>query len=268
MALPLAPYNHIFMDLEFVGDITKGASDCEIWNIGAVKSSGDTTFDAYINVDTHYPTHPNCVEVTEEYLREHQAVDFSTAFQRFVDWVGPQAVLISHNAFRSDKPVLEGECTRHGVTIPAGWRFYDSLLFLRSAIPCMSYRLADVYQTVTGKKFQQTHTALFDAQGLKEILTIIPPQGLYTYPKYLTPLQNIKWVGAACEQALVNAGGVRSVEDLILKYTQWINLDGCTITLMKQFLSSYNLPCADLTPIATEIVQNWLPKSHGGGKIH
>ena len=265
MALPLAPYNHIFTDYEFVGDITKGANNCEIWNIGAVKSSGETTFDAYINVDTHYPTHPGCVEVTEEYLAEHNAVDFSTAFQRFVDWVGPQAVLISHNAFRSDKPVLESECIKHSVTIPAGWKFYDSLLFLRSQIQCLSYRLADVYQTVTGKVFNSTHTALLDAQGLKEILDLVPPHGLYTYPKYLTPLQNIKWVGAACENALVTAG-VRSVEGLILRYQEWTNLDGCTVTLVKQFLSSYNLPCADLSPIATEIVQNWLPKSHGGGK--
>ena len=266
MALPLAPYNHIFMDLEFVGDITKCASACEIWMIGAVKSSGET-FDAYINVNTSHKTHPGCVEVTEEYLQERNAVDFSTAFQRFVDWVGPQAVLISHNCFRSDKPVLESECIKHGVILPAGWKFYDSLLFLRSQIQCMSYRLADVYETVTGKKFQQSHTALLDAQGLKEILDLVPPVGLYTYPKYLTPLQNVKWIGGACEQALVTAG-VRSVEALILRYQEWVQLDGCTITLMKQFISRFNLPCADLTPIATEIVQNWRPKSHGGGKIN
>lgn len=266
MALPLCAFNHIFMDLEFVGDITNGPEACEIWNIGAMKPDG-LVFDAYINVNTSHKTHPGCVELTEEYLAERNAVDFSTAFQRFSDWVGPQAVLISHNAFRSDKPVLESECTRHGVTIPAGWRFYDSLLFLRSQIQCLSYRLADVYETTTGKKFQQTHTALLDAIGLKEILDIVPPVGLYTYPKYLTPLQCCKWIGAACEEALVTAG-VRSMEDLILKYTQWINLDGCTVTLVKQFLSQFNLPCHDLSPIATELVQNWLPATHGGGKIN
>jgi DNA polymerase III epsilon subunit-like protein len=266
MALPLTPFNHVYVDYEYVGDISKCASACEIWNIGAVKSSGET-FDAYINVNTSHKTHPGCVEVTEEYLAERNAVDFSTAFQRFVDWVGPQAVLISHNAFRSDKPVLESECTRHGITIPAGWKFYDSLLFLRSQIQCMSYRLADVYETVTSKVLQQAHTALLDAIGLKEILDLVPPHGLYTYPKYLTPLQNIKWVGAACENALVTAG-VRSVEDLILKYTQWVQLDGCTITLMKQFLSQFRLPCVDLAPIAAEIVKVWLPATHGGGKIH
>ena len=264
MAIPLSAFNHIFMDLEFVGDISKCASACEIWMIGAVKPNGEN-FEVYINVNTDYPTHPGCVEVTEEYLAEHNAESFASAFLKFVHWIGPQAVLISHNCFRSDKPVLEFECTKHNVSIPSGWKFYDSLLFLRSQIQCMSYRLADVYESVTGKKFQQTHTALKDAQGLKEILEIIPPQGLYTYPKYLTPLQNVKWIGGACENALVSAG-VRSVEALILRYQEWINLDGCTITLMKQFLSSYNLPCADLTPIATELVQNWLPVTHGGGK--
>ena len=158
--------------------------------------------------------------------------------------------------------MLESECTKHGVILPAGGNSTIQLLFLRSQIQCMSYRLQDVYQRVTGKKFQQTHTALKDAQGLKEILEIVPPRGLYTYPKYLDPLQNVKWIGGACENALVNSG-VRSVEALILRYQEWINLDGCTITLMKQFLSSYNLPCADLTPIATEIVQNWLPETTG-----
>lgn len=269
MALPLTtPYNHIFMDLEFVGDITKGAEICEIWNIGAVKPNGEDTFDAYINVDTSHKTHPGCVEVTEEYLAEHNAVDFATAMTRFITFVGPQAVLISHNCFRSDKPVLESECMMHGVSLPPGWRFYDSLLFLRSQIQCLSYRLADVYETVTGKVFNSTHTALLDAIGLKEILEIVPPNGLYTYPKYLTPLQNIKWVGAACEQALVTTGGVRSVEALILRYQEWVQLAGCTVTLVKQFLSQFNLPCADLSPIATEIVQNWLPATHGGGKIN
>ena len=264
MALPLGDFNHIFMDLEFVGDITNGPEACEIWNIGAIKPDG-SMFDAYINVNTNYPTHPGCVELTEEYLAERKAVDFSTAMTRFITFVGPQAVLISHNCFRSDKPVLESECLRHGVILPAGWRFYDSLLFLRSQIQCMSYRLQDVYQSVTGKVFNSTHTALKDAIGLKEILDIVPPNGLYTYPKYLVPLQNVKWIGGACENALVNSG-VRSVEALILRYQEWINLDGCTVTLMKQFLSSYNLPCADLTPIATEIVRNWLPVTHGGGK--
>lgn len=261
MALALVPFNHVYTDYEFVGDIKKGASDCSIWHIGAVKRDG-SQFEIYINVSTNKKTHEGCVEVTEEYLRKHNAVSFKEAFKAFVHWVGPQAVIISHNCFKSDKLVIEHECAKHDVYLPC-WYFYDSLLFLRSKIQCISYRLPDIYFHVLGKKFEETHTALKDAIGLKEILDVVPPTGLYMYPKYLTPLQNIKWVGLACEESFVH-NSVRSVEDLVLKYKQWIQLDGCVITLMKQFLAQFHLPCHDLTPIAKEIVENWLPKTHGG----
>lgn len=263
MAHQLVQFNHVYTDYEFVGNIQDGPEACEIWHIGAVKPD-NSTFEVYINVDTNHPTHPGCVEVNKQYLAEHSAESFASAFQKFANWVGPQAVIISHNCFKSDKLVLESECVKHDVQMPM-WYYYDSLLFLRSQLQCLSYRLPDVYQTVTGNVFEQTHTALKDAQGLKEILDIVPPTGLYMYPKYLTPLQNIKWIGAACEEAFVNAG-VRSVEDLILRYKHWLRLDGCTVTLVKQFLSAFHLPCHDLTPIAQEIVQNWLPKTHGGNK--
>lgn len=263
MAHQLVHFNHVYTDYEFVGNIQDGPDACEIWHIGAIKPD-NSTFEIFINVDTTHPTHEGCVEVTTAYLNHKNAESFASAFQKFVDWVGPQAVIISHNSFKSDKPVLEHECIKHGVQMPC-WYFYDSLLFLRSQLQCMSYRLPDVYRTVTGKVFEETHTALKDAIGLKEILDIVPPTGLYMYPKYLTPIQNIKWVGMACEEAFVNAG-IRSVEDLILKYMQWVQLDGCVVTLVKQFLSRFNLPCHDLTPIASEIVNNWLPKTHGGAK--
>lgn len=261
MALNLVHFNHVYTDYEFVGDIKKGASDCSVWHIGAVKRDG-SEFEVYIDVETDKKTHEGCVEVTKEYLREHNAVSFKKAFEMFKQWVGPQAVIISHNCFKSDKLVIEHECEKHGVYLPC-WYFYDSLLFLRSKIQCLSYRLPDVYYQVVGREFVETHTALKDAIGLKEILDVVQPMGLYMYPKYLTPLQNIKWVGLACEEAFVK-NNIRSVEDLLLKYMQWVQLDGCVVTLMKQFLSQFRLPCHDLTPIAKEIVEHWLPKTHGG----
>lgn len=261
MALQLVPFNHVYTDYEFVGDLKKGPGDCSIWHIGAVKTDG-SQFEAFINVETNKETHEGCVELTEDYLKEHNATTFMNAFHQFVRWVGPQAIIISHNCFKSDKLVIESECKKHGVYLPS-WYFYDSLLFLRSQIQCISYRLPDVYQQVLGREFEETHTALKDALGLKEILDVIQPHGLYMYPKYLTPLQNIKWVGLACEDAFIQAR-VRSVEDLILQYMQWVQLDGCVLTLMKQFLSRFELPCHDLNPIAQELIQNWLPKTHGG----
>lgn len=264
MALNLTFNNWVCVDFEFVGDLTESPSNCRIWNIGAVKSDG-TTFNVIMNVPTHMPTHTGCVEITEEYLRKNNAIDYKDGFMHFCHWVGPHAVIITHNCFKSDKLVLEAECQRHNLNIPH-WYFYDSLIFFRTKIQCKSYKLVDLYEQIIGKKFQETHTALEDAKGLWEIIKQIPPDSLYMYPKYLTPLQNIKWVGTACEKCFIR-NGVRSVENLVLNYMQWVQIDSDPIELMKQFLLQYNLPCNDLTAIATEIVKNWLPVTYGGCKM-
>lgn len=263
MALHFIPNNSwICVDLEFVGDISGDApSECRIWNIGAVKPNGDE-FSVVMHVPTHLGTHPGCVHVTGAFLKQNNAVDFKTGFARFCEWVGPQAIIITHNCFKSDKPVLESECKRHRIEMPC-WYFFDSLLFLRSKLQLSSYRLGDIYEYVVGAGFKETHLAIDDARSLWKILQKIPPDGLYMYPKYLTPLQNVRWVGSACELCLVNRS-VRSVEDLILKYMQWVQVRGDTVTLVKQFLTQFNLPCHDLTPISKEIVDHWLPVTFGG----
>jgi hypothetical protein len=147
------------------------------------------------------------------------------------------------------------------------WYFYDSLLFLRSTLTCPSYRLGDVFSYVLNEEFEETHTALKDAIGLHRILQRVPPNGGFMYPKYLTPLQNIKWVGTSTEAKFVEAK-VRSVESLLVKYMEWVQVSGktleSTIVLMQQFLTHFNLPCRDLSSIATEMVEHWLPDVYGG----
>ena len=262
MALPITPYNHVFVDFEFVGDINNGASDCHIWHVGAVKIDG-TTFQAIMNVPTDKKTHKGCVHVTDAYLKKHHAVPFETGFAKFAQWVGPQAVLISHNCFRSDKLVLEHECRRHNVQMPC-WYFFDSLLFLRTKITLPSYKLADVYEHVMGKKFMETHTALADAIGLWHIMQRVPPSSMFMYPKYITPLQNVRGIGAACEHALVRQG-IRSVEQLVLQYTHTVQLSGNPTALLVRFLSRFNLPVKDTQIIAKDLVQR-IPKEHGGSR--
>ena len=119
MALQLVPFNHVYTDYEFVGDLKKGPGDCSIWHIGAVKTDG-SQFEAFINVETNKETHEGCVELTEDYLKEHNATTFMNAFHQFVRWVGPQAIIISHNCFKSDKLVIESECKKHGVSLVGG----------------------------------------------------------------------------------------------------------------------------------------------------
>ena len=260
MALPISPYNHVFIDFEFVGDINNGAADCRIWGIGAIKSNG-SSFMVVCQVPTNRKTHEGCVEITVKYLKEHAAVPFTEGFARFANWVGPQAVLISHNSFRSDKLVLEQECRRHNILMPC-WYFFDSLLFLRTKLSLPSYKLADVYEHVTGKPFMETHTALADAIGLWHIMQVLPPEGMYMYPKYITPLQNIRGVGAASEYALIMSG-IRSVEHLVMLYTHTVQVVGDIGMLATHFLRQFNLPVDDLTPIAKELAA-WIPREYGG----
>ena len=263
MALSLTPFRHVYVDFEFVGDLQKAIADCRIWNIGAVKPNG-STFEVIIEVPTGKKTHAGCVTVTDAFLKKSNAVPFEVGFRQFVDWMGPHAILISHNNFKSDKLVLEMECRRHNVLLPR-WYFYDSLLFVRSKLTLSSYRLADVYQHVMLKPFHETHTALSDAIGLSQILQKLPPSGLYMYPRYVTPLQNVRWIGAACEHELV-VSGIRSVEQLLLHFVQQVQTHGNTVDLMKTFLSAFNLPVHDLSAISTELVNNWLSTIYGGGK--
>ena len=261
MALSLTHYHHVFVDFEFVGDLKTGIEDCFIWNIGAVKPDG-TTFEIVTYVPTDKKTHEGCVHVTEAFLKRHNAVPFDIGFRHFVNWVGPQAVIISHNNFKSDKLVLENECRRHQVQMP-NWFFYDSLLFLRSKMTLPSYRLPDIYHHVLGQPFNETHTALADAVGLWQILQKVPPQGLYMYPRYVTPLQNIRWVGTSCEQTFISSG-VRSVEQLILLFVQRVPTSGDAVEQMCSFLRAFQLPVQDLRAISKELVDNWLPVVHGG----
>lgn len=261
MAVKIINNSWVIYDLEFVGDIREGVHDCHCWSIGAVKPNG-ATFEAFINVPTEKKTHPGCVHVTKAFLKSKGAVPFDIAFTKFKQWVGPQAVLMSHNNFKSDKLVLERECSKHHVHMPH-WYFFDTLLYLRSSVQSPSYKLPDIYKHILKRDFVETHTALKDAMGLWDIIRMLPPSTGYMYPKYLTSLQNVKWLGASCEKCLVERG-IRCVEHLIINFMMWIQVDTCKIASMKQFLIQFNMPVHDLTPIATELVDNWLPKTYGG----
>ena len=270
MAQPFTyEYPMIYFDLEWIGpDIRReGARHCFIWNIAAVSQSG-ATFDRYvIPPSLEYETHPGCIEVTETLLNDLGAVTFRQAFKDFAAWVGPRATLISHNCFRADKPVLEAECKRYHIEMPS-WRFFDSLLFMRANIKQMSYKLGDLYENFYGEPIENQHYALADAVALKLVMnhvmaTFEITKFHFAYPKYLTPLQNIRWLGCACEEKLEESG-IYSVEDLLLRYITWVQTTGCVTTLLKQFLGQYDLPLNNMDNIAREMAEQWIPASYGG----
>ena len=249
-------------DLEFVGDLGESVDSCYLWNIGAIHMATGATFSCVMNpvVRPIPPAHENCVAVTDAYLTEHNAVDLKQGLQMFFRWLGTNNVLVAHNNFKADKLVLEQACRRAGVRCPLLY-FMDSLLFVRNMHKHPSYKLGALYEHYVCAPFVEQHKALPDAIALSTMLTSAVESfaGAILYPTHSTPLQNIRWVGPACERKLLSCN-FSSVETL--KQHIWaeycrvcvfynIPLHACIAKIMKDV----QLPVQNIIPIVDELEQ-------------
>ena len=250
----------VVFDLEFVGDLTSGISNCHLWSIGAVHITSGNTFSVIMdpNVRPFPPTHEKCVKVDEEFLLAHNAVTLKDGLQMFFQWMGCNNVVIAHNSFKSDKLVLEQACRRAGVRCPLMY-FMDSLLLMRSTIKHTSYKLSALYEHYMEQPFKETHQALPDALALREVLmkAFETFSGAIIYPTHSTPLQNIRWVGPACERAMMSCR-FNSVEAL----KQHIWDEYCAVSIfytvtfrscISKVVKDMNLPVQNIMPIVDEI---------------
>lgn len=249
-------------DLEFVGDLTQGVETCYLWNIGAVHMATGATFSCTVNPEIRPipPAHENCVNVTEEYLRQQRAITLKEGLTSFFMWLGDNHVLVAHNNFKADKLVLEQACRRAGVRCPLLY-FMDSLLFVRNMIKHPSYKLSALYEHYMCAPFVEQHQGLPDAIALSSVLkqAVESFAGAILYPTNSTPLQNIRWIGPACERKLL-ACNFNSVETL--KQHIWaeycrvcvfytVPLHACIAKIMKDV----RLPVQNIIPIVGEIEQ-------------
>ena len=156
--------------------------------------------------------------------------------------------------------VLRGAFARCGIECP-GWLFMDSLLVLRRQLPALdNYKLGTIYNHYMGKNMLASHRAMVDTMALQQILLAMSPprDTVFAYPMQLTPLQNIRGVGHACELDLVRKG-IRSVESLIEKILcekasmdlwQDIGLDKA----VARFLQCMQLPVQDISTVRDDLV--------------
>ena len=116
---------------EFVGDLTQGVESCYLWNVGAIHMVTGATFSCTMNPQVRpIPlAHENCVNVTDQYLRDNGAVSVKEGLTLFFNWLGLNNVLVAHNNFKADKPVLEQACKRAGINCPL---LYFGLAAVRS----------------------------------------------------------------------------------------------------------------------------------------
>lgn len=256
----------VVFDLEFVGDINK-PSECDLWEIGAHHLGSNDYFHIVVDPGIKYipPPEEGCFDLTQQFLNLH-AVPLAVGLQQFVQWANRYRLLISHNCFKSDLMVLRGAFVKCGIECP-GWLFMDSLLILRRKLPSLeNYKLGTIYKHCVGTPMMATHRAMPDTLALQQIIlaTSPPSEKVFAYPMQLTPLQNVRGIGHACEMDLVRKG-IRSVESLIEKILcekasmdlwQDIGLDN----VVHKFLQCLQLPVQDINSVREDIV--WRVNTH------
>ena len=106
------PYTFVF-DLEYVG-VPNNLNRCYIWEIGIIHLVSGTKFSITMDPEIRPlppPMSDEFANVTEEFLKNKNAVGFNFGWNMFVQfirqWAQSRVLLISHNNFKSDKLMLE-----------------------------------------------------------------------------------------------------------------------------------------------------------------
>lgn len=190
----------IYYDLEFIGNLNESVGHCRIYEIAAVKTSGDE-FQSYVD-----PGEPYTQPVVGSLPRRELLVDsLECVLERFIEWIGPKpCYLVSHGNFRSDQRVLRAQ----NATIPNHIRFVDSLMVTRAMVHSSKFSLSFLYEFLGHGEIDEPHSALHDARATKKILDGLPNWRRYacSYSLDVDALSNIKGIGAKTELYLHDSG--------------------------------------------------------------
>ncbi|MBS0616013.1 MAG: DUF3820 family protein [Verrucomicrobia bacterium] len=96
--------------------------------------------------------------------------NFTEVGKAFIEFCGPDAILIAHNNERFDKLFLEAEFARCGLTLPS-WRYLDTLKWSRKYRPDLPSHALQNLREVYGIPANQAHRALDDVIVLHQIFS-------------------------------------------------------------------------------------------------
>lgn len=224
----------IVFDLEFIGPVQNIVA-CKIWEMAFLCPVTKEKFKVVIDPDpsaTTFPDPPSeeFFKLTRSFLKKNKAMRFPCAFQLCQTWVEKQlrktqksvAMFISHNTFKSDKPLLETECRRASIVPPLHWYFFDSLHYLRKHSRCKmlkKFSLGNIAEHVLKKPIANRHRAMADADACASVLNIVTCSKWNLngplYPFGMTSLRCVRWVGEKAEQ-LLWLNNIHSKEELEL----------------------------------------------------
>lgn len=158
----------IFYDTETTGTNTEKDRVIEI---AAYNGSTGESFSSYINPGIPIPKEASNIHgITDDMVSSSPT--FPVVFEQFAAFCGSDSVLVAHNNYNFDYPLLLKECQRH--SLPLFQRsMIDSLKWAqkyRADLPKHTLQyLAQVY----GYTVTQTHRALDDVLLLHKIFSIL-----------------------------------------------------------------------------------------------
>lgn len=156
----------IYYDTETTGI---RADKDRIIEIAAYNPVTEQSFCEFINPGMSIPAEATSVHhITDEMVAN--SPPFAIVGQAFIDFCGPNAVLIAHNNDAFDKNFLEQECQRNGLSIPP-WRYIDTLKWARKYRPDLPRHALQILREVYNIPSNQAHRALDDVMVLHGIFT-------------------------------------------------------------------------------------------------
>jgi len=190
-------------DLEFIGNLNEDVGQCRVYEIAAVKESGET-FHSFVDPGEPYDD-PVVGTLPLDSVRGARTLQ--EVVDALFEWVfhgsaGCTCVLISHGGFRSDQLVLRA------AHVPEHIRFADTLMVSRIHLYLPRYTLSALHEHFGLGCIECPHNALADALALKKILDIWkPPLHLFvTYAPKDYALSNYSGIGAKTELRLAHLG--------------------------------------------------------------
>lgn len=263
-------------DLEFIGDV-RNLDTCYIWEIAVFSVTRNAWFSKVVDPDKNMdvfpvPPIPEIPQLKRKFLKTENAVTWDNVFPELCKWVSQELtpglipVFVSHNTFRADKPILELECKRYKLRMPANWYFFDSLHYSRDTMRNSgNYSLSGLHEKLFGETIENAHRAKSDVSACIRILKSLTGSSWVLqgpiYPSYCTSLRSIRWIGRKAEN-LLSCNGIDSVESLFMFLQQNIHRDyvqsGCseidsTRNSLKSLLAT--LPDENIKNILKVIVQ-------------
>lgn len=158
----------IYYDLE---STSAQPATARIIEIAAYDPLDGRTFCEFVQPQCPIPAEVTAItSITDAMVAEADL--FEVVGKQFIEFCGPEAILIAHNNERFDKILLDAECQRCQLNLPY-WKYVDSLKWsrkYRSDLPSHSLQsLREYYGFVAN----QAHRALDDVMMLHQIFSFM-----------------------------------------------------------------------------------------------